>query len=157
MYECWKRAPYVYLLEISDERGALGRNERDREYHYFTSCKCRCRKFKVPAGHWQAWTSSELRCVNHSSCAFLKKWVKTWKSRGCVFFQWIRYFVRRAVVVLVFWKAASLSGYLASADVHSWSVLTFTQRRWRCVTSPLFLHCSPSSLSTLTISPVYME
>lgn len=73
MYECWRRAPHVYLLEISDERQALGRNERNREYHYFTSCKCLCRKFKVPAGHWQAWTLSELRCSNHFSCAFLKK------------------------------------------------------------------------------------
>lgn len=82
MYECWRMAPHVYLLEISDERGALGRNERNREYHYFTSCKCLCRKFKVPAGHWQAWTLSELRCINHFSCAFLKKGFFIFRKNG---------------------------------------------------------------------------
>lgn len=30
MYECWRREPHVYLLEISDERWALGRNEKNR-------------------------------------------------------------------------------------------------------------------------------
>lgn len=80
MYECWRRAPHVYLLEISDERRALGRNERNREYHYFTSCKCLCRKFKVPEGQWQAWTLSELRCINHFSCACLKFFLHSEKN-----------------------------------------------------------------------------